>query len=120
MGVCKAKGYGDGCVRDLKAIKRVESGVSWNVSTLIGDHGLAIGAYQIHFRLHGITREQAGDLKYAATWTLNHLEANGYKKGGEWRKYAIGSHNSRTPSVNKKYYGFVVAAMKKMETISLK
>lgn len=68
--------------------------MAWQESTFnkypTGDQGRSIGWFHIQVRTHKITRECAENLGCSATWTLNHLIANGYP---DRYAYSIQSHN---------------------------
>lgn len=85
------------CYYDVLAIAKFESG--WrNVS---GDRGKSHGAFQLYTVAHpDVSRSQAEDFGFAAEWTVNHLQANGYPAKRTW---AIGTHNSKTPHINAAY-----------------
>lgn len=96
--VCEKKGISERfCWEDLYKIMQVESGGNGKA---IGDNGRARGFFQIWYKLHNITIDQAEDLNFSANWTLQHLLDNGYPV---YRTWAIGAHNSRTPYHNKLY-----------------
>jgi len=80
---------------------------------MIGDKGKSFGYYQIQLKLHkDVTMKCAMDLECSARWTLKRMKKNGYgKKPGTTDWFAISTHNSVTPSVNKKYAKMVQAAL---------
>ncbi|MEI6510438.1 MAG: hypothetical protein WCO25_00160 [Candidatus Uhrbacteria bacterium] len=88
LSVCEAKGYGEDCAKTLLGMLWIESN---NISTAVGDHGLARGYFQIHYKMHKITTTCAEDIVCSATWTVNYLEAHGYP---DFVKYAVQCHNS--------------------------
>lgn len=88
LSVCESKGYGEDCAKTLLGMLWIESS---NISTAIGDHGLARGYFQIHYKMHKITTACAEDIVCSATWTVNYLEANGYP---DFVSYAVQCHNS--------------------------
>lgn len=47
----------------------------------VGDNGNAIGAFQIWYKLHKISKEAATNPVFAAKWTKDRLIAAGYKSG---------------------------------------
>jgi hypothetical protein len=85
--VCSARGYGEDCAKALLGMTWKESNL---IGSAVGDGGRAVGYYQIHYRLHGISKECARDLRCSADWTLSYMEQNGYPK---YPKYAIQCHN---------------------------
>lgn len=85
--VCEDRGYGETCAKHLLGMLWKESR---NISTAVGDHGLALGYFQIHYRMHGVSSACATDLKCSANWTLDYLETNSYPK---YVSYAIQCHN---------------------------
>ena len=88
LDVCMARGYDTDCAKTLLGMLWNESS---NVSTAIGDHGLARGYFQIHYELHKITIACAEDLVCSSNWTLNYLELHGYP---DYQGYAVQCHNS--------------------------
>ncbi|HTM68845.1 MAG TPA: hypothetical protein VL426_06135 [Candidatus Binatia bacterium] len=87
LDVCQEKGYGEDCAKTLLGMMWKES---QNVSSAVGDRGLALGYFQIHYRMHKVTKECAQDLRCSAAWTLTYMERNGYPK---YPTYAIQCHN---------------------------
>ena len=88
LSVCESKGYGEDCAKTLLGILWTESN---NISTAVGDHGLARGYFQIHYKMHKVTTGCAEDIVCSATWTIDYLEAHGYP---DFVKYAVQCHNS--------------------------
>lgn len=39
----------------------------------VGDHGKAFGLYQIHIKIHKITKKQAFNVDFSTRWTINKL-----------------------------------------------
>ena len=92
---CQLRGFGDWCVKDLKAMVFTETRFKCND---VGDNGKSYGCYQIHLGYHPhITKEQARDISWSTAWTLNRLVQNGYP---EYRSRAIMMHNG-TPNTDK-------------------
>lgn len=87
LDVCQEKGYGEDCAKTLLGMMWKES---QNVGTAVGDRGLALGYFQIHYRMHKVTTACAKDLRCSAAWTLTYMERNGYPK---YPNYAIQCHN---------------------------
>ncbi len=87
LDTCKNRGYGEGCAKALLGMMWKESR---NLATAVGDHGAALGYFQIHYRLHKVTRACATDLACSAEWTIKYMERNGYPK---YVKYAVQCHN---------------------------
>ena len=91
LEVCDDHGYADkkaeDCAKHLLGMLWKESR---NVANAVGDHGLALGYFQIHYKMHGVTRECATDLRCSAGWTIDYLEKHSYPK---YVKYAIQCHN---------------------------
>ena len=102
-----------GCYYDLLAIAYTES--RFNCDS-VGDSGKAIGCYQIWVNLHKLSVEQAQDFEQAAAWTLNRMISQGYPT---YRTWAVGSHNSFTPEVNKRYSAMVKAKSADFERAGL-
>jgi hypothetical protein len=88
LDVCSSHGYGEDCARTLLGMMWKES---QNVATAVGDHGLALGYFQIHYKLHHVTKACATDLHCSANWTLTYMEQNGYPKRVT---HAVQCHNS--------------------------
>ena len=88
LSVCAARGYGQDCAKTLLGMLWNESS---NISTAIGDHGLAAGYFQIHYKMHNISIDCAEDLVCSANWTLTYMEAHSYPR---YVMYAIQCHNS--------------------------
>jgi len=88
LNVCEANGYGQDCAKTLLGMLWTESS---NRSDVIGDHGRAVGYFQIWPRLHNIPVSCAEDLMCSANWTLDYLEAHSYPK---YVNYAVQCHNS--------------------------
>ena len=88
LSVCQDNGYDEACAKTLVGMLWNES---QNVSTAIGDHGLARGYFQIHVKLHKITVACAEDLVCSADWTIAYMESHGYPNKVN---YAIQCHNS--------------------------
>jgi hypothetical protein len=88
LDVCQNHGYGEGCGKALLGMMWKESN---NIATAVGDHGLALGYFQIHYRMHKVTRACATDLGCSAEWTIKYMERNGYPKNVA---YAVQCHNS--------------------------
>lgn len=86
-GVCEDRGYGKTCAKHLLGMLWKES---LNNATVVGDHGLALGYFQIHYKMHRVSMACAVDLKCSANWTLDYLERNSYPK---YVSYAIQCHN---------------------------
>lgn len=101
------------CYRDVLAIAYTESRFDCSV---LGDNGKARGCYQIWFQLHGITAQQAEDFDFATRWTLDRMVSQGYST---FRAWALGSHNSFTPDVNKAYSQIVKAKSAEFERVGL-
>lgn len=86
--VCEDKGFKeDFCEKDLYGIMMTESRGNCDV---IGDQGKSFGCFQIQTKLHGITEEQAKDLRFASKWTLERMQRFGYPL---FRSLAIRRHN---------------------------
>lgn len=88
LAVCTARGYGVDCAKTLLGMLWKESN---NISTAIGDHGLAAGYFQIHYKMHKISKDCAEEIVCSANWTLNYLELHSYPK---YVNYAVQCHNS--------------------------
>ena len=92
--VCEDRGYGDNCAKHLLGMLWKESN---NKANAMGDYSakcrcyLALGYFQIHYRMHGVSATCATDLACSANWTLDYLEQNSYPK---YVKYAVQCHNS--------------------------
>ena len=84
--LCNEKSLGDYCWKDLMAICRVEG----CRADAIGDQSRSYGFFQIQIRLHNIDETCAQDFACSASWTLAHLERQGYPT---YRTYAIQKHN---------------------------
>ena len=92
---CDKRSLGDYCIQDLIAIAWKESKFNCNTD---GDSGKSKGCFQIHQGYHPeITTEQAEDLNFAISWTLNRMQHYGYP---EFRSYSIMKHNG-TPFTTK-------------------
>lgn len=87
LQICRDRGYGVDCAKTLLGMAWKETNL---VGNAVGDSGRAVGYFQIHYRLHGITLECARDLRCAADWTISYLEHNGYP---EYKRVAIQCHN---------------------------
>lgn len=87
LETCQNHGYGEACAKALLGMMWKESR---NLATAVGDHGAALGYFQIHYRLHKVTRACATDLACSAEWTIKYMERNGYPK---YVKYAVQCHN---------------------------
>ena len=87
LQACKAHGYGESCAKALLGMMWKESK---NDPNAVGDHGLALGYFQIHYKMHGVTRACAKDLRCSAEWTIGYMESNGYPK---YTAYAVQCHN---------------------------
>lgn len=87
LQVCEDKGYGEDCAKTLLGMMWKES---QNVSDAVGDRGLALGYFQIHYRMHKVTKDCAKDLRCSAIWTLQYMERNGYPR---YPTYAVQCHN---------------------------
>ena len=90
--VCDAKGMPARCYATLYGMMMTESRGD---CTTQGDYLAGVGfrsrgCFQIQTKLHKITVAQAEDLRFAATWTLDHLLAHNYPT---MRSYAIRRHN---------------------------
>lgn len=85
--VCKERGYGEECAKTLLGMMWKES---QNVATAVGDRGLALGYFQIHYRMHRVTKSCATDLRCSANWSLSYMERNGYPK---YALHAVQCHN---------------------------
>lgn len=59
--------------------------------TATGDGGRAVGAFQILYRMHGVSEEDARHPYFSARFTSEMLLNHGYKQN---QKYAIQRHNS--------------------------
>jgi hypothetical protein len=86
--VCESRGYKEKCAKNLLGILWKESR---NVADAVGDHGLALGYFQIHYKLHHVSVACATDLRCSANWTLDYLEQHSYPK---YPTYAIQCHNT--------------------------
>ena len=87
LEVCKDRGYGEECAKNLLGMLWKESN---NVATAVGDQGRARGYFQIWIHLHKISLNCAEDLKCSSNWTLDYMESNSYPK---YARYAIQCHN---------------------------
>jgi hypothetical protein len=87
LGVCTAHGYGIDCAKALLGMMWKESRYD---AKAVGDHGKALGYFQIHYRMHHVTVSCAEDVTCSAEWTLAYMERNGYPKHPTW---AIQCHN---------------------------
>lgn len=88
LSVCEKNGYGQDCAQTLLGMLWIESN---NISTAVGDHGLARGYFQIHYELHKITTACAEDIVCSANWTIGYMERHSYPK---YVSYAVQCHNS--------------------------
>ncbi len=88
LGVCTDHGYGKDCAKLLMGMMWQESNNRYNV---VGDHGLALGYYQIHYKMHKVSTACVTDLKCSAEWTLNYMEKHSYPQAP---MYAVQCHNS--------------------------
>lgn len=95
------------CPKMLETLTWVESS---NGKKPIGDGGKSQGWYHIQYRLHGLSLTCVYDLKCSSDWVLARLIRNGYPEKGLW---SIATHNSYTPSVNKRYQIFYTSTQKK-------
>ncbi len=87
LDVCKSNGYGEDCAKTLLGMLWTESSNRYNV---VGDSGRALGYYQIHYRMHGVSVECATDLVCSSQWTIDYLESNHYPN---YANYAVQCHN---------------------------
>lgn len=88
LSVCESRGYGEDCARTLLGMLWIESN---NISTAVGDSGLARGYFQIHYKMHKITTACAEDLVCSANWSLTYMESHSYPR---LVSYAVQCHNS--------------------------
>lgn len=88
LSVCESNGYGEDCAKTLLGMLWTESS---NVFDAVGDRGLALGYFQIHYKMHGVSAACATDLVCSADWTIQYLERNSYPK---YVSYAVQCHNS--------------------------
>ncbi len=106
LQACQNHGYSEGCAKALLGMMWKESS---NISNAVGDHGLALGYFQIHYRLHNVSRACATDLACSAEWTIKYMERNGYPK---YVAYAVQCHNGC--GINN---GYAVAALRNGERL---
>jgi len=85
--VCAARGYDVKCAKALFGMMFQESTNKYNA---VGDNGKALGYFQIHYKMHKVSRECATDLTCSAEWSLDYLESNKFSK---YPDYAIQCHN---------------------------
>ncbi len=98
------------CYYVILAISFHESGFR---ETAVGDGSMSNGAFQIYRKVHtDVSVEQANDFDFAASWTLNHLIANGFPAQ---EKTAVWSHNGIVPGKNESYYRNVLATADRFE-----
>lgn len=88
LAVCEKNGYGVECAKTLTGMLWVES---TNVYDAVGDSGLALGYFQIHYRMHKVSADCAKDLVCSADWTIKYMERNSYPT---YVSYAVQCHNS--------------------------
>jgi hypothetical protein len=87
LEVCEERGYGEDCAQTLLGMAWKESNL---IASAVGDHGAALGYFQIHYRLHKVTPACAQNLRCSAHWTIDYLEYNGYPRA-KW--HAVQCHN---------------------------
>lgn len=87
LEVCEERGYGEDCAQILLGMAWKESNL---IASAVGDHGAALGYFQIHYRLHQVTPACAQNLRCSAHWTIDYLEYNGYPQA-KW--HAVQCHN---------------------------
>jgi len=104
---CKARKWGELCVRDTIALAKQES---LGGQIMVGDKGLSHGWFHIQTGLHGITKQQANDIVFATDWVHDRWSRLGYPK---FRSKALASHNC--PAC-----GYSGAGKKYAESVKLK
>lgn len=93
LDVCTGHGYGEDCAKLLFGMMWQESNNRYNVQ---GDYSrakgeyLALGYFQIHYKMHKVSADCATDLACSAEWTLKYMESNAYPK---YPMYAVQCHN---------------------------
>ena len=96
--VCEDQGIKEeSCPKVLKAMATQES---YFGKVMVGDGGRSHGWFHILNIHKDVSLACANDLTCSATWTLKRMVRNGYPKKLWW---AVGTHNSYTPAVNKIY-----------------
>lgn len=90
---CAANKLGKQCIADLMGMAFVES--SFDIER-VWDNGEAIGPFQITYKLHKITKDQARSIPFSTKWTMDNLIRHGYKKN---RVVAVMLHNG-TPFID--------------------
>ncbi len=88
LKVCEANGYSQECAKTLLGMLWIESS---NISDVVGDHGAALGYFQIHYKLHNISADCATDLVCSTNWTIGYLNKHSYPT---YVSYAVQCHNS--------------------------
>lgn len=88
LAVCEKNGYGEDCAKTLTGMLWIESNNRFDV---VGDHGLALGYFQIHYKMHNISTDCAKDLVCSANWTIGYMERHSYPT---YVSYAVQCHNS--------------------------
>lgn len=89
---CAEKGLGDFCWKDLVAMAYTESRFNCKA---VGDGGKSHGCFQLHLGYHKhVTVEQAQDIEFAVSWTLERLIAYNYPT---MRSTSVMRHNG-TPN----------------------
>ncbi|NBS41421.1 hypothetical protein EBS80_02070 [bacterium] len=88
LAVCEKNGYGENCAETLTGMLWIESNNRFDV---VGDHGLALGYFQIHYKMHKISADCAKDLVCSANWTIGYMERHSYPT---YVSYAVQCHNS--------------------------
>lgn len=103
LNVCTSRGYSEDCAKTLLGMVFIESTNTYNI---VGDYGLALGYFQIHYKMHGISTDCATDLVCSANWTLDYMEQHSYPT---YINYAVQCHNSCGAGNNyagrAEYYG---------------
>jgi hypothetical protein len=82
------------CYYDLLAMAKHESGFDCGA---VGDHGHALGCFQIHDEYHDVSDANRKDYAFSAAWTLGGLVGRGWPYQ---RTYAIQRHNTGNDQAN--------------------
>ena len=108
--VCEAQGIKESdCPLILKAIATQES---YFGKVMVGDGGRSAGWFHI-LDIHKLSMGCANSLECSAAWSLKRLIRNGFlSPSKKW--WAVGTHNSYTPEINKRYAGEVKAKFEKL------
>jgi NhaP-type Na+/H+ and K+/H+ antiporter len=98
------------CYYVLLGIAKAESTFD---NSRIGDQGRSLGPFQIQYKLHNITKEQAFDYGFAAEWTIDRMVRDYSFPSSYTFTYAIQAHNGivmKSSGHMKKDYALAVIA----------